>query len=259
MRSATPIGVFRPDYGVSVEGVTMGYIEVKAPGRPIHPEEMTGHDLEQWDRQKDLPNLIYTNGTKWLLYRDGKFVEEAVLTDDSLADVATRLRSNARFETVLRTFLAWEAAAIASVYSLVRAIAPLTRLLRGEVLDQLAAERKRVDCGAQEDEQPFIGLAKDSRRLLFPHADDHTFADGYAQAVTFALLLARTSGIDFKLIAPQSRRPARSREPRPTGEQEARGARSALPQTTAWERTGGRLGDRPAGWDARHAAGRFQP
>jgi hypothetical protein len=32
--------------------------------------------------------------------------------------------------------------------------------------------------------------------MLFPQASDETFADGYAQAVTFALLLARTEGID---------------------------------------------------------------
>jgi hypothetical protein len=75
---------------------------------------------------------------------------------------------------------------------------PLTRVLRGEVIDQLAAERRKVRAGSSEDEQPFIGLAKDWRRLLFPQADDKTFADGYAQAVTFALLLARTSDISLE-------------------------------------------------------------
>ena len=188
----------RPDYGVSIAQVMMGYIEVKAPGRSIDPQQMTGHDLEQWERQKDLPNLIYTNGTEWRLYRDGEFIDEAVLTTEVLADVGVALRSNAGFETILRTFLMWKAAAITSVNSLVRAIAPLTRLLRGEVLDQLEAERKRVRSGAREDDQPFIGLSKDWRRLLFPQAEDKTFADGYAQAVTFALLLARTTGIDFE-------------------------------------------------------------
>ena len=32
-------------------------------------------------------------------------------------------------------------------------------------------------------------LAKDGRKLLFPEADDASFADGYAQAVTFGLLV----------------------------------------------------------------------
>ena len=34
-------------------------------------------------------------------------------------------------------------------------------------------------------------LAHDWRKLLFPEADDAQFADGYAQAVTFGLLVAR--------------------------------------------------------------------
>lgn len=60
----------RPDYGVSVKGAITGYVEVKAPGRGIDPTRFTGHDKRQWDRQRDLPNLLYTNGTEWRLYRD---------------------------------------------------------------------------------------------------------------------------------------------------------------------------------------------
>ncbi|MBL3678905.1 hypothetical protein D3230_06295 [Leucobacter chromiireducens subsp. solipictus] len=187
----------RPDYGVSINRVMIGYIEVKAPGRSINPTEMTGHDLEQWTRQRDLPNLLYTNGTDWRYYRGGELIEQAILTPQSLVDVGANLEATPQLEAIFRAFLNWTAAPITSVRSLVRAIAPLTRLLRGEVLDQLAAERKRISSGELEDEQPFIGLARDWRRLLFPQAEDETFADGYAQAVTFALLLARTSNIEI--------------------------------------------------------------
>jgi len=187
----------RPDYGVSINKVMIGYIEVKAPGRTINPAEMGGHDLEQWERQRDLPNLIYTNGTDWRYYRDGELVEQAQLTDRALVEIGGDLRSNPQFQAIIRAFVGWSAAPITSVSGLVRAIAPLTRLLRGEVVDQLNAERKRVELGASEDEQPFTGLARDWRSLLFPQADDETFADGYAQAVTFALLLARTAGIEL--------------------------------------------------------------
>jgi hypothetical protein len=63
------------------------------------------------------------------------------------------------------------------------------------VLDQLAAEANAVRAGADEWDQPFTGLARDWRNLLFPTASDETFADGYAQTLTFALLLARTENI----------------------------------------------------------------
>ncbi len=41
----------------------------------------------------------------------------------------------------------------------------------------------------------FTSLAEDWRRTLFPDASNETFADGYAQAVTFGLLMARAQGI----------------------------------------------------------------
>ena len=41
------------------------------------------------------------------------------------------------------------------------------------------------------------GLAQDWRKLLFPQADDAQFADGYAQAVTFGLLIARARDISL--------------------------------------------------------------
>ena len=63
-------------------------------------------------------------------------------------------------------------------------IARLCRLLREEVTEQLS--RGSV---------PLTSLAKDWRKLLFPSATDDAFADGYAQAVTFGLLMARAQDI----------------------------------------------------------------
>ncbi|MEV6692177.1 type ISP restriction/modification enzyme [Micromonospora sp. NPDC051196] len=174
-------------------GAITGYVEVKAPGKSIDPSGLRGHDRVQWERQRDLPNLLYTNGTEWRLYRDRELVDAPVRLTGSLDDGI--LTAPPAFEKLLTEFLEWRPAPITSVGALVCAIAPLTRLLRGEVLDQLAAERKAVRGGAEREIQPFLGLAQDWRRMLFPQADDSTFADGYAQTVTFALLLARTNSI----------------------------------------------------------------
>ncbi|MCI4062810.1 N-6 DNA methylase [Micromonospora sp. R77] len=183
----------RPDYGVSVGGAITGYVEIKAPGKSIDPTGLRGHDRVQWERQRDLPNLLYTNGTEWRLYRDRELVDAPVrFTGDLDSGSVT---APPAFEKLLTEFLKWRPAPITSVGALVRAVAPLTRLLRGEVLDQLAAERKAIRGGAEREVQPFLGLAQDWRRMLFPQADDETFADGYAQTVTFALLLARTNSI----------------------------------------------------------------
>ncbi|MFI1954820.1 type ISP restriction/modification enzyme [Streptomyces xinghaiensis] len=182
----------RPDYGVSVGGVITGYMEVKAPGNPVDPAALRGHDKKQWERQQDLPNLLYTNGTEWRLYQEGDLRQVVRFTGDlNSGNVA----APPDFETLLTDFLTWKPVPITTIGSLVNAVARLTRLLRGEVLDQLTAEHTAVRGGAHEADQPFLGLAAEWRQMLFPQADDDTFADGYAQAVTFALLLARTDGI----------------------------------------------------------------
>ncbi len=190
----------RPDYGVSVKGAITGYVEVKAPGKTIDPAALTGHDKRQWDRQRDLPNLLYTNGTDWRLYRDGELHGQPLRFTGDLATAGAALLAPAGFESLITDFLKWHPVPITTVGALVRAVAPLTRLLRGEVLDQLAAEHRAVKLGAEVYDQPFTGLAQDWRALLFPQADDETFADGYAQAVTFALLLARTEEIDLTVV-----------------------------------------------------------
>lgn len=189
----------RPDYGVSVNGAITGYVEVKAPGKGIDPAGFTGHDKKQWERQRDLPNLLYTNGTEWRLYRDSELLAGPVsLTGGSLDEAGSALSAPANLEALLVDFLKWKPSPITSVSALVRAVAPLTRVLRGEVLDQLDSEARKIREGADEDAQPFTGLARDWRALLFPNADNETFADGYAQSVTFGLLLARTEGIDLE-------------------------------------------------------------
>lgn len=188
----------RPDYAISVEGAITGYVEVKRPGKSVDPTTFTGHDLRQWNRLRDLPNLVYTNGTEWRLWRDG--VEHTLpvyLTGGPLTQVGSGLVVPHEFEALLRDFLLWKPATIRRLAPLVRAVAPLTRLLRAEVFDQLAVERQRVAQGEDLLAQPFTGLANDWRRMLFPDADDDTFANGYAQTVTFALLLAKSENISL--------------------------------------------------------------
>jgi hypothetical protein len=45
------------------------------------------------------------------------------------------------------------------------------------------------------NEPRLTSLKADWGKLLFPESDDKDFADGYAQAVTFGLLMARARDI----------------------------------------------------------------
>ncbi|MFF4018886.1 type ISP restriction/modification enzyme [Streptomyces sp. NPDC001843] len=186
----------RPDYAVRVNTDVTGYIEVKRPGKSIDPDSFTGHDKRQWERLRDLPNLLYTNGTHWRVFQYGAQVGEEVVLSGALKSAGEKLTAGnlAAFDALAQAVLCWEPPKIRRVSVLVQHIAPLCRLLREAVREQLRAEAG-LDAADSTADHPFTGLRSDWRRLLFPTADDATFADGYAQTVTFALLLARTERI----------------------------------------------------------------
>lgn len=181
----------RPDYACQVNGAISGYIEVKAPGKGADPTRFkaTTHDGRQWTKLAALPNVIYTDGESWGLYRTGVRVGEVVHLDGDIRSAGARLTDPGDgLARLLYDFLHWEPVSPRNVNQLVATAAPLTRLLRDEVSDTLLREA---------GDGPFTHLASDWRELLFPDATDAEFADEYAQAVTFALLLARSDGIDF--------------------------------------------------------------
>src|SRR5205085_11747724 len=84
------------------------------------------------------------------------------------------------------SFLTWNPTPPRDAKQLAVMTARLCRLLREEVSEQLIAGSPAL-----------TALAADWRKLLFPEASDAQFADGYAQAVTFGLLMARARDIDL--------------------------------------------------------------
>jgi len=183
----------RPDYAALVNDAITGYIEVKATGKGADPTRWKAntHDAKQWVKLKALPNVLYTDGECWGLYRTGERVGEVVrLSGDIRKAGAAFAAPDDGLARLLATFLHWTPVPPRSIGQLVHSVAPLTRLLRDEVTDTMAREKVA-------GRGPFTDLAEDWRMLLFPDANDDEFADGYAQSVTFALLLARTEKIDF--------------------------------------------------------------
>jgi hypothetical protein len=188
----------RTDHAVAVNGAITGYLEVKRPGLSLDPVRLTGQNRTRWERQRDLPNLICTNGTEWQLWRYRDHVAGPVhMTGGPLARAGRSLVAPTEFESLVTRFLRWKPAPITSVLALVHAVAPLTRLLRGEVLDQLVVDRATAAEGAANQAQTFSGRARDLRELFFADASDEVFAGGYAQAVTFALLVAQGEKLEL--------------------------------------------------------------
>ncbi|GLU50529.1 type ISP restriction/modification enzyme [Nocardiopsis ansamitocini] len=192
----------RPDFAIRVNGEVVGHVELKRPGTNLDPQRFTGHNRRQWERLQDLPNLLYANGTAWRLYRRGELIADLRFDGDLTDPSAALVPRGTDVAAFFQTFLGWAPPPITTARHLVEAVAPLCRLLRESVLDQLTIEQRAVAAGADRDEQPFSVLARSWRGLLFPTAGDELFADGYAQTLTFALLLARTEGIDVTALSP---------------------------------------------------------
>ena len=174
----------RPDYSITLQNVLVGHVEVKAPGKGADPRRYKGHDKEQWEKLQSLPNLLYTDGNSFSLWQNGEPVGSIVMLRGDVERSGDKLEAPGELVARFDNFLRWEPISPKSAAELANVSARLCRLLRDEVAEQLA-----------EKGPALTALAADWRKLLFPEADDKQFADGYAQAVTFGLLMARSSDI----------------------------------------------------------------
>ena len=180
----------RPDYAVHRKQLLAGYVELKAPGVGVNASRFKGHNRDQFKRFSAVPNILYTDGNEWAIYRDGKLVNRIVRLAGDVAtdgDDAVTSQDAHAVEALLRHFLSWQPVipqdrtGKIDLKAFAAMLAPLCRLLRDDVTEAL-----------QHPESPLVQLARDWRQLLFPSASDEQFADAYAQTVTFALLLGRS-------------------------------------------------------------------
>lgn len=177
----------RPDIGVYANRLICGYVELKKPGLGADAQKLPGkHNREQWRKLTALPNLIYSDGREWALYRYGERQGPILRLADDPCTVGAKsvtAENEAALNKLLRNFLFWEPNVPHKPEELARYLAPLTRFMRGEVAAALATKNSGIDL-----------LANEWRGQFFPNADDAAFADAYAQTVTYALLLARLLG-----------------------------------------------------------------
>ncbi len=174
----------RPDYAVTRDGL-IGFIEVKAPGKGSDPTAFPtkSADRLQWEKLKSLPNILYTDGNGFTLWRDGRRVSSVYMQGDIRTAGKALTAGNALLDLFSR-FYDWSPIQPTNPRQLAETAARLCRLLRAQVVEQLARNEPRL-----------TSLKVDWGKLLFPEADNDEFADGYAQAVTFGLLMARARDI----------------------------------------------------------------
>lgn len=173
----------KPDFVVYLDNAIIGYVELKAPGKGANPEIYKAHDKEQWDRFRQVPNIIYTDGNEWGLYQNGELIGKRLRVH---GDVCTDgqygiLDSDGReLFQIFAAFTSWTPLVPQKPKEIAEFLAPYCLLLRQDVEDAL-----------QNEQSPLHSLKNEIKKLLFPDATDRQFADAYAQTIIFALLLAR--------------------------------------------------------------------
>ncbi len=177
----------RPDYAVTVHGALVGFVELKAPGKGADPRRFRDpHDKAQWEKLRSLPNVLYTDGNAFSLWQSGELVDAVIPLLGDIESSGAKLQAPPGLLVLFDNFLHWQPIAPRNARDLAHISARLCRFLRDEVTEQLALGNEALTV-----------LATDWRRLLFPDATDERFADGYAQAVTFGLLMARAKEISL--------------------------------------------------------------
>jgi len=124
----------RPDFAVTVHHALIGFIEIKAPGKGADPRKFTDdHDKRQWAKLKSLPNLLYSDGNSFSLWRDGRPEGSIVRLDGDVESSGAALAAPPALLALISDFLTWQPIPPRGAKKLAEVSARLCRLLREEV------------------------------------------------------------------------------------------------------------------------------
>jgi len=99
----------RPDYAVRARNALVGFIEVKAPGKGADPRRFKDeHDRDQWAKLRSLPNLLYTDGNAFSLWRDGALQGGIVRLSGDVETAGAALAAPDALTRLFGDFLRWE-------------------------------------------------------------------------------------------------------------------------------------------------------
>ena len=174
----------------------VGYIEAKQPNANLDDVE----DTKQLERYiGTFPNLILTNFYEFRLYRHGQRIASVLLARPFIpAKLKTvpPAEHEPEFIGLLDKFFEFSRPKKFTAETLAKELATLTRFLRDEVIAEQLAEEHSKGSGT------LLGFYEAFRQHLIADLTHETFADLYAQTLTYGLFAARTrseNGFNRKL------------------------------------------------------------
>ena len=163
-----------PDFRISAKGGgVIGYVECKNPGENL--SKLLGKaQLEKYRALSD--NILLTDSWRWYWLRDGKKIEDAILTEKP------NTKTKTDFVNLLRAFMEVEAEKIGDAKRLASALARRCALLR---------EGLQAHGNDDPSKSSLHGLLNAFQTALDTELSFDKFADAFAQTLVYSLLLAK--------------------------------------------------------------------
>ncbi|MGB4444746.1 MAG: hypothetical protein WBI58_00660, partial [Dysgonamonadaceae bacterium] len=164
-----------------------GYIEAKDPSIANLDRIEESEQLKRY--RNTFPNVILTNFYEFRLYRDGELIKHVSIGRPSLAKklkTALPPENEKEFFDLLDTFFSFSLPKVHNAKTLASELAKRTRFLRDEVISiEMAEEEKK-------GQKAILGFYEAFKTYLIATLTKQTFADLYAQTITYGLFAART-------------------------------------------------------------------
>jgi hypothetical protein len=200
-------GIGRPDIALMRTGApARAFVELKAPTKPVSPDQWKGHDKRQYERFQELPCWAICNFSRIRLFYRGEVQLEAAIVpelslDPSRSDAAADNDIAAHdvgpvLNLLVQLFAAAGQEPVArDAEHLATLLAHSSRLVRGIVQDKLAELHV-----AGDENHALLRVRQDFRDVLYAHPEaggysasdfDTLFSGAFAQTLAFGMLLVR--------------------------------------------------------------------
>jgi predicted helicase len=171
-------------------GLVSFYIETKMLGYDLSAKQYK----KQFDRyRKDFQKLLITNFVDFEFYRDGQLIGKCSLASkDSLLPNQNDFDT---FQNLLDNFLV-DCVSFKNPILLAKKLADKTRVLKKQILDNLNRDETEIKTLRQSN-QPItkkykiVAYRDEFKRMLLEDVDNNSFADLYAQTITYGLFASR--------------------------------------------------------------------
>ncbi|MCK5718951.1 MAG: DNA methyltransferase, partial [Thiomargarita sp.] len=175
-----------PDYILTKNEIPVGFIEAKDIGNKDLEGKKKAGNKEQFDRYKaSLHNLIFTDYLNFHLYRDGKFVTKIEIAEVTKNGINALPQNFESFENIIKDFCIYVGQTITSPKKLAVMMAGKARLLANVIERSLNSDEDNDENSTLKDQMAAF------KKILIHDITPKSFADVYAQTITYGLFAAR--------------------------------------------------------------------